>query len=104
MPSTCIALARAGTITARRGPPLRRNLMFQQARMACEDGLVMTIHPAVYRNHHAPTFERYGADVGGDIPIRCEFAHALQPMLTAFGTHPELPDRPVHPRRDRVLP
>ena len=29
----------------------------QQARMAAEDGLVMTMHPAVYRNHHAPTFE-----------------------------------------------
>ncbi|WP_315098166.1 glucuronate isomerase [uncultured Cellulomonas sp.] len=82
------ALARAGTITAEEGATLRRNLMFQQARMASEDGLVMTLHPAVHRNHHGPTFERYGADVGADIPVAVEFASALQPMLSAFGTSP----------------
>jgi len=82
------ALARAGTITVKQGHTLRRNLMFQQARMACEDGLVMTMHPAVYRNHHAPTFEKYGADVGGDIPMGVEFVNALRPMLSAFGTAP----------------
>ena len=56
--------------------------------MASEDGLVMTLHPAVYRNHHTPTFEKYGADVGGDIPMGVEFVNALQPMLSAFGTAP----------------
>ena len=82
------ALARAGTITVKQGHKLRRNFMFQQARMASEDGLVMTMHPAVYRNHHTPTFEKYGADVGGDIPMGVEFVNALQPMLSAFGTAP----------------
>ena len=32
-----------------------------------EDGLVMTLHPAVARNHHQATFDRFGADVGGDV-------------------------------------
>ncbi len=82
------ALARAGTITVEQGHTLRRAFMFQQARMASEDGLVMTLHPAVYRNHHTPTFEKYGADVGGDIPMGVEFVNALQPMLAAFGTAP----------------
>jgi glucuronate isomerase len=81
-------LARTGTITVDEGHTLRRTMMFQQARMASEDGLVMTMHPAVYRNHHAPTFEEYGADVGGDIPMGVEFVNALQPMLSAFGTAP----------------
>ncbi|MHB1489612.1 MAG: glucuronate isomerase, partial [Cellulomonas sp.] len=49
--------ARNGTITAAEGDTLRRDLVFQQARMASEDGLVMTMHPAVRRNHHTPTFE-----------------------------------------------
>lgn len=82
------ALARAGTISAAEGDTLRRHLMFQQARMAAEDGLVMTLHPAVYRNHHAPSFERYGADVGGDIPMAVEFTNALAPVLSTFGTAP----------------
>ena len=47
--------ARKGTITPDEGDALRRHLMFEQARMAAEDGLVMTLHPAVRRNHHGPT-------------------------------------------------
>jgi glucuronate isomerase len=82
------ARARAGEITRDEGDALRRDLMFQMARMASEDGLVMTLHPAVYRNHHTPSLERYGADVGGDIPMGVEFTAAVQPMLAAFGTNP----------------
>ncbi len=67
---------------------LRRTMVFDQARMASEDGLVMTLHPAVARNHHRPTFERYGADVGGDIPKPIEVVESLKPMLNAFGTNP----------------
>ena len=67
---------------------LRRTMVFDQARMASEDGLVMTLHPAVARNHHLPTFERFGADVGGDIPTPVEVVRSLQPMLNAVGTHP----------------
>ena len=80
------ARARTGEITPEEGDTLRRHFMFQQARMAADDGLVMTLHPGVYRNHHTPTFERYGADVGTDIPMAVEFTKAVQPMLAAFGT------------------
>ncbi len=81
-------LAREGRITSDQADTLRRNFMFAQARMAADDGLVMTMHPAVYRNHHTPTFEKYGADVGCDIPMGVEFTNAVQPMLEAFGTSP----------------
>lgn len=82
------AKARAGEITQAEGDALRRDFVFQQARMASEDGLVMTMHPGVVRNHHTPTSDRYGADVGCDIPMPVEFANALQPLLSAFGTAP----------------
>lgn len=65
---------------------LRRHLLAEQGRMAADDGLVMTIHPAVYRNHHGPSFATYGADVGCDIPIAGEYTRSLQPLLTRFGT------------------
>jgi glucuronate isomerase len=51
-----------------------------------DDGLVMTLHPGVYRNHHTPTFERFGADVGCDIPVAMEFTRGLQPLLERYGT------------------
>ena len=82
------ARARAGEAGVEECTALRRTFVFEQARMASEDGLVMTLHPAVYRNHHSETFQRYGADVGGDIPEAVEVVRALQPMLDAFGTHP----------------
>ncbi len=82
------ALARRGTVTTAEADTLRRALMFEQARMAADDGLVLTMHPAVYRNHHPATFARFGADVGADIPLRAEFTRAVQPMLAAFGTSP----------------
>jgi glucuronate isomerase len=48
----------------------------------------MTLHPGVRRNHHQPTFQRYGVDVGADIPVPVEFTDALRPLLERFGTHP----------------
>jgi glucuronate isomerase len=78
----------AKTITKDEADTLRREMMFQMARMASEDGLVMTMHPAVYRNHSTATMNTYGLDVGADIPISVEFTRAVQPMLDAFGLNP----------------
>lgn len=80
------AAARAGTVTAQDAVALRRHMVTEMARMASEDGLTMTLHPAVARNHHGPTFERFGADVGGDIPISVEATRALAQLLNAYGT------------------
>lgn len=82
------ARARRGEATTAETDALRRTFMFEMARMASEDGLVMTLHPAVARNHHQATFERFGADVGGDIPVAIEAVESLRPMLNAFGTNP----------------
>lgn len=82
------AQARAGAISPADAKRLRKDFVFSQARMASEDGLVMTIHPAVARNHHEPTFGKFGADVGTDYPTQVEFVNALKPMLNAFGVNP----------------
>ncbi len=82
-------LARKGEATEVEATALRRHLVSEMARMACDDGLVMTMHPAVRRNHHRATWEGFGADVGGDIPIRVEFTDALRPLLNRYGTHPD---------------
>lgn len=82
----CAAIAGAATLDETTA--LRRHLLLEMARMSVEDGLVMTLHPGVYRNHHTPTLERFGADVGCDIPIAMEFTRALQPMLERYGTAP----------------
>lgn len=82
--------ARAGSATATELDAFRRHMISEMARMSTEDGLVMTIHPGVRRNHHRATFEAFGADVGCDIPTTVEYTNALAPLLNAYGTHPNL--------------
>lgn len=82
------AAARAGRATPAQAEVLRQGLLFEMARMASEDGLVMTLHPGVSRDHHAPSRARLGTDIGADIPVRVEVTEALRPVLNAFGTHP----------------
>jgi glucuronate isomerase len=75
-------------VTTENALAFEATMMFEQARMASEDGLVMQIHPGVLRNYDAEMFAKFGADKGFDIPIATEYARALQPMLNAFGTNP----------------
>jgi glucuronate isomerase len=77
-----------GTATSSEALAFRRHMLLEMARMSCDDGLVMALHPGVRRNHHRPTFDRFGPDAGSDIPIRVEFTDALRPLLERFGTHP----------------
>lgn len=80
--------ALTGAATAAEATAFRRHMLLEMARMSCDDGLVMALHPGVRRNHHTPTYERFGPDAGDDIPIRIEFTDALRPLLERFGTHP----------------
>jgi glucuronate isomerase len=82
--------ALAGEVTPPEATAFRRHMLLEMARMSAEDGLVMTLHPAVRRGHHGPTARRFGADQGHDIPLRVEFTDALRPLLERFGTHPNL--------------
>ncbi|WP_043558853.1 glucuronate isomerase [Actinomyces israelii] len=82
---TLYARALAGTLDGRDSDRLRRHMVNDQARLAVDDGLVMTLHPAVLRNHDTGAFRRYGADVGGDIPMAVEFTRSLRPLLDAYG-------------------
>jgi glucuronate isomerase len=82
--------ALAGEATGAEAVALRRHLLLEMARMSCDDGLVMTLHPGVRRGHHGPTTEAFGPDTGNDVPIPVEFTDALRPLLKRYGTHPNL--------------
>ncbi|MCA1982160.1 glucuronate isomerase [Nocardioides nematodiphilus] len=84
------AAALAGTATPAEALAFRRHMLLEMARMSCDDGLVMTLHPGSYRNHHTASFDTYGTDIGCDIPQTTEFTAALRPLLERFGTHPDL--------------
>lgn len=61
------------------------HMLLEWARMSAEDGLVMQLHVGSFRNHNAPLAERFGPDMGADIPIATEWTRNLQPLLNAYG-------------------
>jgi len=61
-------------------------MLLESARMSVDDGLVMTVHAGVLRNHHTATHERFGPDTGHDIPVATSFTANLRPLLERFGT------------------
>ena len=61
------------------------HMLFEQAAMAAEDGLVMQLHMGPFRNHNAPVYARFGPDAGADIPLATDFTRGLQPLLGSFG-------------------
>ncbi|GAA1781030.1 glucuronate isomerase [Nocardioides hankookensis] len=79
-----------GTATAAEATAYRRHLLLEMARMSTEDGLVMTLHPGIRRNHHTPTLDRFGPDQGHDLPLAMEYTDALRPLLERYGLHPDL--------------
>jgi glucuronate isomerase len=84
--SRIFAAALAGDVTEPEATAFRRHMLVEMARMAVEDGLVMTLHPGVHRGHHTPTTAAFGPDTGHDIPVAVELTRGLQPLLDRFGT------------------
>ncbi|HXF61513.1 MAG TPA: glucuronate isomerase [Caldilineaceae bacterium] len=64
------------------------HMLMEMARMSVEDGLVMQLHPGSFRNHNPVLYERFGPDMGADIPQAGEFTRSLRPLLSRFGNAP----------------
>ncbi|MDX6227758.1 MAG: glucuronate isomerase [Frankiales bacterium] len=79
------AAALAGEVTVQQAQAFSAHMLFEMARMSRDDGLVMQIHPGVYRNHSSAVQQDFGLDRGFDIPVPVDFVHGLRPLLNAFG-------------------
>lgn len=79
-------LARTGTFSAAERDAFEAHMLYQMGRMSVEDGLVMTVHPGSFRNHHHASFEAFGPDTGHDIPFAVNYTESIRPLLQDFGT------------------
>ena len=80
----------AGRADAPQQELFRAQMLTEMARMSLDDGLVMQIHPGSARNHNRELYERYGRDVGADIPMPTNYVDALRPLLDEFGNERDL--------------
>lgn len=80
----------AGNADAQQQELFRAQMLTEMARMSLDDGLVMQIHPGSARNHNRQVYERYGRDMGADIPTATNYVDALRPLLDEFGNESAL--------------
>ena len=80
----------AGKADAAEQELFRAQMLTEMAQMSVEDGLVMQIHPGSVRNHNRDVYERYGRDMGADIPGPTNYVDALRPLLDRFGNESKL--------------
>ena len=78
----------SGTATAADAWRFTGHMLLEMARMSVEDGLVMQLHVGSFRNHNELVYERFGRDMGADIPVASEFTRNLRPLLNRFGNDP----------------
>ena len=83
------ASAVRGAISCEDADRLRRHLFNDQARLAQDDGLVMTVHPAIYRDYDVNSAARLGHDIGADVPAQAFFSRDLKPLLNEYGNNPD---------------
>lgn len=82
--------ALGGPVSAMEASRFAGHMLVEMARLSCEDGLVMQVHPGSYRNHSPDIFARYGRDKGYDIPVQTEYTRNLRPLLACYGADPRL--------------
>ena len=87
--SALFARALTGGLTAEESQVFAGHMLLESARMSVEDGLVMTVHPGVYRNHSSETFDEFGPDTGHDIPVATTYVAPLRPLLEKYGNIPD---------------
>jgi glucuronate isomerase len=82
--------ALAGNTDAQQQELFRAQMLTEMARMSLDDGLVMQIHAGSFRNHNRKLYERFGRDMGADIPKPTNYVDALRPLLDRFGNERDL--------------
>jgi glucuronate isomerase len=80
--------ALAGTASFGDARRFEAHMLNEFARMSSDDGLVMQLHVGSFRDHNGPLAERFGRDIGGDIPVATDWTRGLRPLLEACGNDP----------------
>lgn len=61
------------------------HMLTEMAQMSVEDGLVMQLHAGARRNTNGGIYDRFGPDMGADIPLATRWSPGLEPLLNRVG-------------------
>lgn len=80
--------ARRGELQPGDADAFEAHMLYVNAELAAQDGLVFQLHPGVQRSYDRRMAARFGRDIGYDIPVALEYTRALRPLLNNVGHHP----------------
>lgn len=81
--------ARRGAMDGYAARSFYGHMLIEMAQMSCEDGLVMQLHAGSKRNTNPDIFDRFGRDMGADIPVSTDWVNGLGPLLSRCGNNPD---------------
>ena len=61
------------------------HMLIEMAQMSIDDGLVMQLHAGSCRNTNRTVLDRFGRDMGADIPITNDWVRGLDTLLNRVG-------------------
>jgi glucuronate isomerase len=74
-----------GKANAKDAKRFNAHMIMEFARMSIDDGLVMQLHVGSIRDHNDLIYQRFGPNMGADIPSQSEFTQNLRPLLNKYG-------------------
>lgn len=80
----------AGDFTAADAELFRAQMLTEFAGMAIEDGMVMQLHAGPRRNYNQSLLDRFGFDVGADLPSAVNYIDGLEALLNKYGNEAAL--------------
>jgi glucuronate isomerase len=82
------ARARSGDISDAEAQRFYGHMLTLMAEMSVDDGLVMQLHVGSRRNTNHQIMERFGRDMGADIPVATDWVRGLDGLLNRVGNTP----------------
>ncbi len=89
-PAALFARIRAGEASGTDKARFYGHMLIEMAQMSVEDGLVMQIHGGSRRNTNAQIMDRFGRDMGADMPVATDWVRGLEALLNRAGNEPDL--------------
>ena len=74
-----------GTATQEEARRFYGHMLIEMAQMSIDDGLVMQLHAGSRRNTNRTVLDRFGRDMGADIPITTDWVRGLDALLNRVG-------------------
>ncbi|MDE0849586.1 glucuronate isomerase [Yoonia sp.] len=89
-PNTLYQRLKANVGTLQDAQRFYGHMLIEMAQMSIEDGLTMQIHAGARRNTNAVVMNRFGRDMGTDIPIAVDWVRGMDALLNRVGNNADL--------------